>query len=110
MEWAMFVKKLKKERVNDYIEKTKRIPEEFPEEPGAAKEAGLKNQLVFVDDDWVYIIMGADNIEDFIKKFIKIEDVKQWKNEAEPMIEEEKEVIYLKKIYDFKDTIKKLNL
>jgi len=112
MEWAMFVNKIKKERINDYIEKVKRIPIDLPQQPEAAKKAGLKSQLVFVDieNNWVYIIMGSENMKEFMENFSKIDDVKQWNDEAKSMIEEKKEVIYLKKIYDFEDIIKKMNL
>jgi len=112
MEWAMFVNKIKKERINDYIEKVKSIPIDMPQQPEAAKNAGLRSQLVFVDNEnsVVYIIMGSENMKEFMENFSKIEDVQKWNDGAKPMIEEKKDVIYLDKIYDFEDVIKKMNI
>ena len=106
MERFVLMMKLKKDRVNDYIDihKKENVWTEIIE---LNKKAGVNKEKIFLYKNIVFNYIEAESYEKMIKVYNKDNNMKEWFKIIMPMVENQKESNEWSKkidlIYDYED-------
>ncbi len=104
MEHVMFIQKIKSEKHQQYIETHKNV---WPKLIEAIQESGIKREIIWINDDYIYLYMMAINFDVSIKKLTNTQIFKDWLSEITPLLDEVQEyskegkIQKLKKVFYF---------
>jgi len=110
MEWRLLVQNVKEGKMQEYIEAIHNVPKEYPDEVKEAKEAGQEKEWIFINGNTVYMLVAAKNMKKYYEEVYKKETVKEVVEILKPMYGDKREIIELEEIYDFEESLRKLNL
>ena len=108
----MFIQKLKKNKIDDYVKIHRNA---WPELILAAKEAGVGREMIWLKDDAIYLYVMAENFDKAMANLHKTEVCKKWMQVIEPYFEEiqdfhgEGNIIRLEKIFDLEKQLIEIN-
>ncbi|MCL5986806.1 MAG: L-rhamnose mutarotase [Actinobacteria bacterium] len=111
MEEIVFVQRVKKERLDEYLEYHRNV---WPELLKVMKNAGIENMLLWLYGDLVIVYVIAKNFDRNMAETAKAEVFQKWQETMKPLLSEiqdyseEGKIKRLEKIFDLNEQLRNI--
>ena len=111
MDHILYRQKVNKDKRQEYIKYHDNV---WPEVLKAIKDSGIEREIIWIDGDYLYIYVMAEDFNKSMKKLAEDEAAKKWWKLMEPLLSEMPDYINrgdintFDKVFDLEEQINKL--